>query len=235
MQFTQPLTEGKILSRYKRFFADIELENGEVVTAHTPNTGSMKTCWEPGWKALISHHDDPKRKLKYTLEMTHNGQSWIGVHTGRPNYIVYEAIDQGLIPELLGYEKIRKEVTIGNSRIDLCLDRADEKCYVEVKNVTLKGEDHWQGCALFPDGVSDRGLKHLHELIDIKKSGQRAVMFFLVQREDVNEFQPAYEIDPAYADALIQAQDSGVEILIYQCQLNDKEIKVIKKLAWNHD
>lgn len=145
MNFEYPTLEGKIVKRYKRFFADIELDSGEIVTAHTPNTGSMKTCWEPGWKAFISHNDNPKRKLKYTLEMTHNGKSWIGVNTSRPNHIAKEAIEKGVVEELQGYQSIKPEHKVGNSRIDLLLYDGELKspekcCYVEIKNVTLKGE-----------------------------------------------------------------------------------------------
>lgn len=217
------LIQGKILKRYKRFFADIELPSGEVVVAHTPNTGSMKTCWEPGWPALISPSDNPKRKLKYTLEMTHNGDTWIGVHTGHPNKIVFDAISSGKIPKLDGYDKHRREVKIGDSRIDILCENDDEKCYVEVKNVTLKAEGK---LALFPDAVSTRGQKHLKELIELKRQGIRACMFYLVQREDVDAFSPARDIDPEYARLLAEAVKSGVEVFAYKCQLNQSEIEI---------
>ena len=233
MNFEYPTHEGKILKRYKRFFADIELESGEIVTAHTPNTGSMKTCWEPGWKAFITHNDNPKRKLKYTLEMTHNGQSWIGVNTSRPNHIAKEAIESGVVKELQGYQSIKPEFKVGNSRIDLLLYNGELKspeksCFVEVKNVTLKGEGT---LALFPDGVTERGQKHLKELMDLVDKGHQAAMLFIVQREDVDSFSPAHEIDPEYAKLLIQAKDKGVMILAYRCALSKSSITLKDKLA----
>ena len=206
MEYQQQLIKGKIQKRYKRFLADVILENGELVTAHTPNTGSMKTCWEKDWPVLLSKSDDPKRKLKFTLELTFNGKTWINVNTSRTNHIAYEAVKNQFINELVGYQHIRPEVKVGDSRIDLLLFDGDEKkykqagrkCYVEVKNVTL-----WHdGAALFPDGVSTRGQKHLNELIEIKKEGHEAVMLFVISREDVSSFSPAQEIDPEYAKLL---------------------------------
>lgn len=232
-----------MIKRYKRFFADIKLKNGETVTAHTANTGSMKTCWGPGWKVLVSYHNDPKRKLKYSLEMTHNGDSWIGVNTGLPNKLAVEAIAAGRIEELSDYSEIRTEVKVGQSRIDLCLARPskenpelEELCYVEVKNVTLLGEN---GAALFPDAVTQRGLKHLKELMALKKEGHRAVMLFVVQRQDVDHFRPAWAIDPAYSEGLLEASENGVEVLAYQCTMGPDEIFIQKKLScfleyWGH-
>lgn len=230
MKFPTKLIKGKILKRYKRFLADIELENGEVVVAHTANTGSMKTCWEPGWKVLCSYHDDPKRKLKYSLEMTNNGKSWILVNTGMPNKLAYEAIEKDLIQELLGYDHIKPEVKIGKSRIDLLLTKENgEKCYVEVKNVTLLGEE---GKALFPDGITERGQKHLRELMDIKKAGDRACMLYMVNRSDVNSFSPAEHIDPVYAELLREAESKGVEVLVYQTKLTPTAVLVERSLPY---
>ncbi len=230
MKFENNLIEGIILKRYKRFLADIEIE-GKVITAHTANTGSMKTCWEPGWKVAVSFHDNPKRKLKYSLEMTHNGQSWIGVNTSLPNYLSEEAIKDGTILELQGYGEIKREKTIGKSRIDLFLSKHTSlpDCYVEVKNVTMLEPN---GMIVFPDGVTERGQKHLIELMQIKKSGLRAAMIFIIQREDAHTFAPAIEIDPTYAKLLKEAQAQGVEILPYQCKINKKEIKVLRKLPF---
>jgi sugar fermentation stimulation protein A len=220
--FAPPLIEGTIIDRYKRFFADIKLPSGKVVTAHTPNTGSMKTCWEPGWPALISKSDNPKRKLQYTLEMTNNGSSWIGVHTGRPNKLVKNFIAEKQIPELREYDEIQAEVTVGESRLDLVLTGEGlPNCFIEIKNVTMKGDTN---LAVFPDAVSSRGLKHLQELIHLKSEGHRAVMFYLVQREDVSCFSPAFNIDPEYSFWLGEAMNAGVEVLVYQCRLNNQEI-----------
>lgn len=229
MKFASKLHKGIILKRYKRFLADIELPSGEIIVAHTANTGSMKTCWEPGWKVLLSYHDNPKRKLKYSLEMTHNNKTWIGINTGVPNKLGYEAIKDGTIKELQGYNHIRPEVKIGKSRIDLLLSDSEDKpdCYVEIKNVTLKGEGSQ---VLFPDSVTERGQKHLNELMDIVKSGKNACMLYIVQREDVNTFSPADLIDVKYGELLRKAEKQGVQILCYQCQLSPEEIKIIRSI-----
>lgn len=230
MKFTKKVLKGKILRRYKRFFADIQLESGEIVTAHTPNTGTMKTCWEPHWDCLVTHQDDPKRKLKYTLEMTHNQKSWIGVNTLIANKITIEAIKKQKIKELQDYDYIKPEISIGESRIDIYLSSSKDnsECYVEVKNVTMIQEE--TNHAIFPDAVSERGVKHLEELIKIKESGLRAVIFYLVQREDITEFSPADEIHPEYGTILRIAYLKGVEVLAYRCSLNEDEIKIAEAL-----
>lgn len=228
MQFQNPLVEGTILKRYKRFLADVELPSGEVITAHTANTGSMKTCWEPGWKVLMSFHDNPKRKLKYSLEMIHNSNTWIGINTSLPNKMAVEAIENGTIKELQGYDKIKPEAKIGKSRIDILLSKEDgEQCYVEVKNVTLLGDNK---LALFPDAVSERGQKHLRELTGLVNEGIRSAMLYIVQREDVDRFSPADEIDPEYGRLLREAKEAGVEVLCYQCTLTPDGIEVTKPL-----
>tara|TARA_R110002072_G_scaffold534_8_gene4262 strand:- start:14692 stop:15390 length:699 start_codon:yes stop_codon:yes gene_type:complete len=228
MKFESTLIKGKILKRYKRFLADIELENGEVIVAHTANTGSMTTCWEPGWNVLCSYHDNPKRKLKYSLEMTHNGNTWIGVNTSLPNKLAIEAIKNGVIKELDGYETIKPEAKIGKSRIDILLkDGPTEKCYVEVKNVTLLGENK---AALFPDSVSTRGQKHLLELTTLVNEGIRACMLYVIQREDVDHFSPADAIDPEYGKLLREAKEAGVEILAYQCEMSPSKISLLKPI-----
>ncbi|MBL7664366.1 MAG: DNA/RNA nuclease SfsA [Bacteriovoracaceae bacterium] len=222
------LFSGKIINRYKRFFADIELPDGKIITAHTPNTGSMKTCWQPGWQALLSHSDNPKRKLAYTLEFLSNNETWIGVNTSRTNHIVEHFLQTKQIPELKKYSEIKREVKFGASRIDFCLSNgAEELCYIEVKNVTLKSAENM---AAFPDAVSTRAQKHLGELIKLKKQGHRAIIFFLVQREDVKAFTPALEIDPNYATWLKLAEQAGVEILIYQTALKGNNISLKGKL-----
>lgn len=229
MKFKEKLIKGTILKRYKRFLTDIELENGEIIVAHSANTGSMKTCWEPGWPVLLSYHDNPKRKLKYSLEMTHNKKSWICVNTSLPNHLAKEAIENGTIKELQGYQNLRMEVKTGKSRIDIKLDNgSDDECFVEVKNVTLISDD--QQTALFPDAVSTRGQKHLKELIELRLNGIRSCMLFVINREDVTQFSPAKAIDPEYAQLLKEAKKVGVEILAYQAELGPKEIKLKKPL-----
>jgi sugar fermentation stimulation protein A len=229
LKFESPLIEGTIHKRYKRFLADVELSSGEIIVAHTANTGSMKTCWEPGWKVLLSYHDNPKRKLKYSLEMTNNTKTWIGINTSLPNKLGAEAILDGTVKELQGYSKIKPEVKIGKSRIDLLLSGSDDlhDCYVEIKNVTLKGDGTK---VLFPDAVTERGQKHLNELMDIIDSGKKAAMLYIVQREDVDSFSPADEIDPKYGELLREAFKKGVLILCYQCKVTPEEIKIIKPL-----
>ena len=233
MSFTGQLIPGKILKRYKRFLSDVELACGQVIVAHTPNTGSMKTCWEPGWPVCVSRSDNPKRKLPYTLELTHNGHTWINVNTSRTNHFAVQGISQGTITELQGYQELKREQKVGHSRLDILLqNNEDERCYIEVKNVTLLGKNHK---AIFPDGVSSRGLKHLEDLIVIKRSGHRACMLFIVAREDVKSFGPAFSLDPQYGEGLLRAQRAGVEVLVYQCQVNPEEIKVVRSLPLKID
>lgn len=233
MKFNQTLQTGKILKRYKRFFADVELDNGEIVVAHTPNTGSMKTCWEPGWKCAVSFHDDPKRKLKYTLEMTHNGSSWICVNTGLPNKLAAEAILAHKVSELTDFENLKPEAKVGQSRIDILLTKGEgtspsEMTYVEIKNATMLGDD---GMAIFPDSVSTRGQKHLRELTELAQSGHGAAMLFVVNRSDVSGFRAAGEIDPEYARLLKEASEAGVKILAYQCQLGLESISLERPMS----
>lgn len=234
MNFEKETFTGKVIKRYKRFFADVELDSGEIITAHTPNTGSMKTCLQPGWKAMVTYEENPKRKLKYTLELTHNGNTWIGVNTHLPNKLAIEAIQKHKIKELEGYESIRPEFKVGESRLDLLLYNGNlkdpqDKCFVEIKNVTLLGD---KKKALFPDSVSTRGQKHLKELISLKKEGYRACMLYIVQRKDVNSFSPAKEIDPKYSNLLLEADKCGVEILVYQCSISEKKIEIQKSLPY---
>ncbi|MEJ2054260.1 MAG: DNA/RNA nuclease SfsA [Calditrichaceae bacterium] len=233
MKFSKPLIEGVLLKRYKRFLADVKLNDGSFVTAHCPNSGSMKTCKESGWKVLLSESDNPKRKLKYTWEMVHNGKCWIGINTQVPNKIAYEAIQNNLIPELAGYGEIKSEVKYGkNSRIDLLLSGDKGLCYVEVKNVTLVEAD---GFYRFPDAVTERGRKHLYELLDMIQSGHRAVMLYVIQRSDGTSFKPAGHIDPAYAKSLKEVNRQGVEILVYQANVSPVEIKLNKPISYSLD
>lgn len=227
MTIDKPVQFGTLIRRYKRFLADISLENGEIITVHCPNSGSMKTCAEPGWKVMVSDSQNPKRKLRYTWEMVHNKKCWIGINTLVPNRLAFEAIQQGKIPELSGYSEIRKEQKYSqNSRIDLLLKKSQDKCYVEVKNVTLVQDNYF----LFPDAVTERGLKHLHDLLAMKKAGQRAVMLYIIQRNDADIFRPCYEIDPAYSEKLHDVYNQGVEILPYVAHVSPKEITISHKV-----
>ena len=230
MEFIKPLIPGKLIKRYKRFLADVELEQGGVITAHCPNSGSMKTCMTAGWPVMLSYSEKPNRKYPYTWEMVNNGNGWIGINTGVPNILAKEAISRGVIGELQGYSEIRREVKYGqNSRIDLLLSHNEEKCYVEVKNVTLVEEDENY---YFPDAVTERGRKHLYELAEMINAGHRAVMLYIVQRRDGRYFLPASHIDPAYAISLQQVYAQGVEILVYRAEINPDKIEIAEKIPW---
>jgi len=230
MLFKSELIQGTFLKRYKRFFVDFEVtdQSGQpqVLTAHNANTGTMKSCIGENYKTFSSFHDDPNRKLKYSLEMLHNGESFIGINTGLTNKLVHEGILNGVIKELENPSLIKPEFKIGNSRIDFYLEYENKKCFVEVKNVTLREGK----AAKFPDAVTERGQKHLEELMEIKKNGDRAVLLFIVQREDVEYFDLNNDIDKKYSELLLKAMESGVEILVYRCDLNLKEIKISKKM-----
>jgi sugar fermentation stimulation protein A len=223
------LLEGRLIKRYKRFFADVELLSGEIVTAHCANTGSMKTCGSPGDVVYLLHAPNPKRKLAYNWELTRTKGGYIGVNTSRPNHVVAGAIEGGLIPELKGYAEIRQEVKYGaNSRIDILLtDDRKGLCYVEVKNTTMLAGN----AVVFPDAVSSRGLKHLQELEQMVRDGHRAVMFYLVNRPEGAFFAPAADIDPDYAAGLDQARKNGVEILAYRAQHDLEGIRIGDKVA----
>jgi len=231
MKFQTKLLSGTLVKRYKRFLADVELESGEKITVHCPNSGSMKSCANPGWQVLLSRSENPKRKYPYTWEMVHNGKCWIGINTGIPNTIVAEAITQGKIKNLSGYENLTREVKYGeNSRIDILLSIGDEKCYVEVKNVTLVEED---GNYYFPDSVTERGTKHLFELTEMVNQGHRSVMFYVIQRSDGNIFKPAAHIDTKYTKALQEARTNGVEIMVYQAFVSPESITITHEIPFD--
>ena len=224
MNFSDKLIPGKLIKRYKRFLADVELKDGTIVTAHCPNSGRMTLCQGEGWDVLLSPANNPKRKLQYTWELVHNGVCWICVNTQRANEVAFEAVSQGQIPELCGYENIDREKKYGkNSRIDILLSNDKELCYVEVKSVTLTDE----GKYTFPDAPTERGRKHLDELVDMKKEGHRAVMLFIVMRSDAKGFEPAAHIDPKYATKLKEAKKAGVEVLVYGTDITKLGIKLI--------
>lgn len=229
MQFPSPLLQGRLVSRYKRFFADVELDDGTTVTAHCPNPGAMLGLKEPGLRAFLSESANPKRKLRYTLELIEandDGQATlVGINTGHPNRLVEEAIQDGTISELGDYEVLRREVKYGAaSRIDILLEgETRPSCYVEVKNVHLRRRP---GLVEFPDSVTSRGAKHLNELGDMVDQGHRAVMVFLVQRGDGDRLDIARDIDPAYGAAFDAARDRGVEMLAYRCALSPDGIRV---------
>ena len=227
MIWSSPLTEATLLKRYKRFLADVILDE-KLITVHVPNTGSMTSCWEPNQKCALSLSPNPDRKMPYTLELTYNGETWIGVNTANANKLAKLWLQENKISELTNYKTIIPEKKIGESRVDFYLEGHESMpaCFVEVKSVTLKKD----GIAQFPDAVTERGQKHLRELMEIKKSGLRAVMLFIIQREDVDLFQAAKDIDPVYSQLLELAQRSGVEILAYQCKIDLKQIELLQPL-----
>lgn len=231
MRFQLPLVRGTLIRRYKRFLADVSLEDGRVVTAHCPNSGSMKTCAEPGRPVLLADHGlNTKRKLRYTWEAHKVGRAWVGINTLNPNRVVREAIEAGSVPELTGYNDVRSEVKYGvdgRSRIDLLLSSPDlPACYVEVKNVTMRVDDG----ALFPDAVTERGRKHLLDLAREVRRGNRAVIFFFVGRADCHWMGPADEIDVEYGKTLRRVTRRGVEALAYQARVSPRGIVLTKPI-----
>lgn len=233
MKIVPPFERATLIKRYKRFLADIRLSSGEEMIIHCPNTGSMKNCWQAETPCWFSRSDDPRRKLSGTLEITTTPDGFLaGVNTNRPNKLVREAIEQGVIAELQGYASIRAEVKYGveNSRIDLLLTGEGlARCYVEVKNTTL---GMGGGRVLFPDAVTERGTKHLRELISMAQQGHRAVLVFCVQHSGATSTGPADEIDPVYGETLRQAMAAGVEVLAYGCRLAEDEIVVDRRLPF---
>ncbi|WP_193371401.1 DNA/RNA nuclease SfsA [Pelagibius marinus] len=233
MQFPDPLIRGRLQRRYKRFLSDVTLDDGSEVVAHCANPGSMLGLAEPGAPVWLSPSRNPARKLKYSWELVEvpsdGGSALVGINTGRANALVAEGLEAGKVPELAGYAERRAEVRYGaNSRVDFLLEAPERPaCYVEVKSVTLKRQP---GLAEFPDAVTARGTKHLGELAEMVRQGQRAVLFFLAQRGDCDRVAPAADIDPAYAEALDRALAAGVEILCYQCNLSPAGITLDERL-----
>jgi sugar fermentation stimulation protein A len=237
MNFVKPLVRGRLIRRYKRFLADIDLEDGTEITAHCPNPGAMLGLNMPGVTVWLSKSPDPKRKLAYTWELVEvpgdgpHGFVTCGINTMAPNRLVAEALAAGAIPELAGYAPARREVGYGTrSRVDFLLEGPDRApCFVEVKNVHLRRE---AGLAEFPDCVTARGLKHLGELAREVEAGARAVMLFVIQRTDCDAFEVAADLDPAYAAGLIDAAARGVEVLCYDCDIEVTGVRLGRRLPW---
>jgi sugar fermentation stimulation protein A len=210
------LIPGKLIKRYKRFLSDVMLDSGDVVTAHCPNTGTMRACSEPGRKVYLSFHDNPKRKYKYTWEVIEMPVSIVGVNTMIPNRLVYHSIKAGQIETFAGYDEIRSEVKVGEKhRLDLMVSKnGTERCYIEIKNCSLVEN----GIAYFPDAVTVRGRNHLIELQRLAASGFRTMMFFLINRMDAALFKPADHIDPDYGKELRKAYKNGVEIMVHDVE-----------------
>ena len=235
MTFERPLRRGHLIQRYKRFLADIRTENGETMTIHCPNTGSMKNCAEPGDEVWYSESDNPKRKYACTWELVRNRRGhYIGINTGRANELVKAGIEDGVIEELSGYAGLKREVAYGqeNSRIDVMLTDGGRKpdCYVEVKSVTLLEPPLTAAVGYFPDAVSQRGTRHLRELAKQVDRGNRGVLMFCVQHSGIREVRPAAHIDSEYTETLQQVERQGVELLAYKTRMSPRGLKLVKRL-----
>ena len=222
---------GRLERRYKRFLADVTLdETGETVTVHCPNPGSMLGLKTPGSRVWVSTSDNPKRKLKHTLELIEADGALVGINTNLPNKLAEEAIRAGTITELAGFETLRREVKYAErSRVDLLLETGGQKTFVEVKNCHLMRQP---GLAEFPDSVTSRGAKHLEDLAGEVAAGHRAVMLFIVQRPDCAAFATAADLDPVYHAGLQAAAGAGVEVLVYDCHILTDEITVRGRIDW---
>lgn len=236
MLLPQPMTRGVLVQRYKRFFADLVLDDGREITAHCPNSGAMLGVNLPGQGAWVSFSDDPKRKLAWTLQLVEaagaDGKGLVGVNTHLPNKLVAEALVAGVIPELTGYAAIRPEVKYAAaSRVDFLLTDPDRPpCWLEVKNVHLS---RTPPLAEFPDCKAARSTRHLEDLAAQVREGHRAVALFVVQREDCDGFRACADLDPAFAAGLERAAEAGVEVLVYACAMSTQAVRIDRRIAWD--
>jgi sugar fermentation stimulation protein A len=230
MDFPSPLERGVLVSRYKRFFADVLLDDGQAITAHCPNPGAMLGLNTPGLPAYISRSDNPKRKLAHTLELVEADGGLVGINTLHPNRLVAEALAADAIPELTGYAIHRREVRYGaNSRVDFLLEQPGRRqCWLEVKNCHLRREG---SLAEFPDCVAARSTRHLQELENMVAEGDRAAVLFVVQRTDCDRFAPAADCDPTFAKALERVVANGVELYVYGCEITLDGVRLGKRIT----
>jgi len=232
MKFTKSLIKGKLVKRYKRFFADIKL-NEETIIAHCPNTGSMMGLLDEENEVFVSKNDDPKRKLKYTLEIIKVKKNLVGVNTHFANKIAFHGLTNNLIKEVKNANNIKPEVFFDKeTRFDFLVEKDNQKTFVEVKNVTLSRKDK---LAEFPDAVTSRGSKHLKTLIEATKKGYKTYLLFLVQIQGVTDFKIAKDIDKEYYENYKLAKKAGVKFLAYRCKISSKEIKIEKKIKIIND
>ena len=237
MEYPTPLVRGRLIQRYKRFLADIVLDDGTEITAHCPNPGAMLGLNMPGLTCWLSYDPSPKRKLPFTWELVEapsasGGFLPVGLNTMHPNRLVAEALAADAIPELTGYATHRREVRYGtNSRVDFLLEAPGRApCWLEVKNCHLRRS---ATLAEFPDCVAARSLKHLKELTAMVEAGQRAVMLFVVQRTDCDAFSACHDLDPAYARGLTEAAANGVEVLAYACEIAVEGVRISRPVPWS--
>ena len=223
MKFKERLSQGTLIKRYKRFFVDIK-HNNKIITAHCPNSGSMMGLLNEGNKTWFSESNNPKRKLKYTLEIIEVGKNLVGINTLLTNKLVLEALNSKKIKSLIKFDNIKTEVNFSNNtRFDFLISNNKEKCFLEVKNVTLVRQEK---VAEFPDAITSRGTKHLKELINAKKKGFQSYILYLIQREDCQSFKIAKDIDEDYEIAFNKAKKTGVKILCYDCKISHEEVKL---------
>lgn len=234
MRLPQPMVRGTLVSRYKRFFADVRLDDGREVTAHCPNPGAMLGLNTPGLGAWVSGDDNPRRKLAWTLELIEADGGLVGINTLNPNRLVAEALAAQAIAELAGYEVVRREVRMGEaSRVDFVLeDPRRARCWLEVKNSHLRRSGT---LAEFPDCVAARSARHLRELSARVAEGDRAVQLFVIQRTDCESFAACADLDPAYAAGLDAAAAAGVEVLCYGCDITQDTVRIARRLPWVQD
>lgn len=226
MKFSLPLVHGFFIERHKRFLSDIRLDDGTIVQAHCPNSGSLKSCLVKDADVYLSPVNDSARRTKFTWEMILIDGNWVGIHTNYANNLAIEILQNRLIPELSMYDTFRPEVKFLDSRFDVLAHNKEQQCFIEVKNVTLKEGDY----GMFPDAVTTRGQKHLETLIKVKESGHHAAMLYIVQRIDVNAFKPAHHIDPEYGKKLLKAVEAGVEVYAYQILVTPEALTPLKML-----
>ena len=229
MKFKETLLQGILIKRYKRFFVDIKYEN-KTITAHCPNSGSMMGLLKLSNPVWFTQSNDPKRKLKYTLQMIGINEKLVGVNTHLTNKIVLEALEKKKIKSLIDFTNIKSEAKFSdNTRFDFLISNNKEKCFLEVKNVTLVRQNN---IAEFPDAITSRGTKHLRELINAKKKGYKSCMLYLIQREDCKSLKIAKDIDEEYKNTFDTALKSGVKILCYDCKLNNEEIRINNQIYY---
>ncbi len=226
MKLEKPMEKGQLKKRYKRFFADIMYEN-QLVTAHVPNTGSLKSCLFADQDCYFTKSDDPNRKLKYTLEVVSTPTGFVGVNTATPNKMMADAVRSGWLNHWKEYPEVKPEFKLSaETRLDFRISKGDKHHFIEVKNVTLKQDES----ASFPDAETTRGQKHLKELMELKKQGHGAEIVFFIQRSDVQDFKPAKDIDPVYAQLLKEAHEAGVQITPIVCEVNPSSIQLTQKV-----